>query len=537
MSKPSLIYTLGLDSAGFTNGIKGAIDQLGKIGLAIQGVKDIASGLNNMVSLAAGWESTSVAINTALKDLTLTKAVMEEINKFADVTPFEPDAVIASARALLGAKTQVGDLKDELGVLGDIAAGAGADLGNLAFILNQVRGAEKMMTQDYYQFLNAGVIGLRDEIVKFKRIMDSEFTDAMSKGEISANDVWQAMRNLTKEGGKYYGAMLDQSKTWSGLMSTLTGYAKSLMRTLQQPVMESLKPSLESAIAGLDKAVNFARVFVETLKMAAADDRLGEFLGLSVSYGLKKGWASFLEMAMGTLPAVQDAIYGALAAAWNATTGRLTGIMLETGSGFAQSFLDGINDGVEEAEAKLNEWLKAGKLKVEADKAAAKKAMEEAGRAGGKAFAEEAKKGMDPSAAGAGGGGVSGPDTGSRIKGYSRMRQGGADEARARAAGRMAESEAKRARAYQKAFPGLEGSAEFYGRERPGGGSYGDGGDPWSSKGPQRLRDSFSFPGLDSAFGPKAKAAMAGGKAGDKDTTQTSLLEEIRDGVRRIVTE
>jgi tape measure domain-containing protein len=541
MSAANLTYTLGLDSGGFTNGIKGAIAQLGNIGLAVEGLKKIASGLTLGVRLAADMESTSTAINTVLKDMTLTKAVLEQLNTFAATTPFELPGIAATARQLLGAGTQVSDLQGELQVLGDLAAGAGTDMGRLATVLNQVRGAGKLMTQDFLQLSDAGVAGLRQELAKIKGIQVSEVGDAMSKGQISAEDLWKTLRAMTGEGGKFFNAMVSQSKTWNGLMSTLSDNAGALLRTLSQPVMESLKPSLESAIAGLDKAVNFARVFVETLKMAAADDRLGEFLGLSVSYGLKKGWAAFLETVFGALPAIQDglydAVYSAMATAWNATAGKITGIMFDAGGGFVQSFMQGINDGVEEAEAKLNEWMKAGQLKVEADKSAAKKALEEAGRAGGQAFAEEAKKGMDPSAAGAGGGGVSGPDTGSRIKGYSRMRQGGADEARARAAGRMAESEAKRGRAYQKAFPGLEGSDEFYGRERPGGGSYGDGGDPWSSKGPQRLRDSFNFPGLDSAFGPKAKAAMAGGKAGDKDTTQTSLLEEIRDGVRRIVTE
>lgn len=547
-----LSYTLGLDGRGFAAGIKDAIAQLGNIGLAIDGVKKIASSLTLGIRLAADMESTSTAINTMLKDMTLTKAVVEDLAKFAETTPFELPGITQTARQLLGAGTQVSALKDELQVLGDLAAGSGADMGNLAFVLNQVRGAGKLLTQDFYQLTNAGVVGLREEFAKLKGIDISEVADAMSRGEISADDLWTVLKGLTSQGGKFYGAMIQQSKTWNGLLSTLSDNGSALLRTLSQPVMESLKPTLQGAIDSMAVAIRQAQIFASTLQLAAANDQIGEVLAAGIHYGLKSAWVGFVHTVIDSLPGIQDAMMNAvefaLNTAWNQTFGRITGMTFDPGPGFFAAFVDGLDDSLEEAAAKWEAAMQAGRLKLEADKQQAKQVMEEAGRAGGKAFAAEVKAPMEQAGESEGKRKSRYDADGRRadgrkqVSGYSRDKQGGADKARERAAARAEASAQRRDAAYQKAFPGLEGAAEFRGVERPRGlpfGVYGDGGDAMTGARPSRLRDTFAFPGLDAAFGARAGAAMSAPKTaspGAQDAAQSTLVE-IRDELRRIRTE
>lgn len=547
-----LQYTLGLDGRGFTGGVQGAIATVGNLGLAMEAVAKIGRGLSLGVRLAADFETTSTAINTTLKDINLTKAVLEDLSSFAATTPFELPGIAQTARQLLGAGTSVGALKGELQVLGDLAAGAGTDMEGLAFVLNQVRGAGKLMTQDFYQLTNRGIVGLREELAKVKGIGLDEVADAMSAGEISADDLWTVLKGMTSEGGKFYGAMVAQSTTWNGLMSTIADNASGLMRTLGQPVMEELKPTLQDIIAGLGQATRFASVFTETLKMASVDGKLGEFLGVAVSYGLKKAGVTFVEFMIagfqGLGDAAYDAIYNGLASAWNATLGQITGRTFDVGDSFAKGFLEQMFKGLEETEARFEEFMRAGRLKIEADKNQAKQALEDAGKQGGQAFAREAAKGAKE-------GSSEDKDKNGRrrIMGYSRERQGDAEAARGRAADRVGDSR-------RRVGSGIENAPEFAGRERPVApglgnrrrGVYGDEGTDAGIQPPESLRDSFNksgaFAGLDKAFGPRGgdaagrvaaatNPAAAAAKAAAKADNSGDKLDEVVSELRRIRTE
>ena len=181
-----LSFTLGLDGSKFTTGVRGALASLGDLNLALDLVKKIGSGVSFGFNIAAQAEKTETGINTILKSTTLTKAVMQELNAFAASTPFEMPGIAIAAKQLLGAGTGVGALRGELQVLGDVAAGADTDMGGLVTVFNQVRGRTKLLGDDFQQFTDRGVVGLRQELAKVKGIEISAVSDAMSKGSISA---------------------------------------------------------------------------------------------------------------------------------------------------------------------------------------------------------------------------------------------------------------------------------------------------------------------------------------------------------------
>lgn len=553
-----LQYTLGLDGRQFSGGIQGAIATVGNLGLAMEAISKIGRGLALGVNLAADFETTSAAINTVLKDVKLTQAVLDDLASFAATTPFELPGIANTARQLLGAGSEVGNLKQELQVLGDLAAGAGTDMEGLAFVLNQVRGAGKLMTQDFYQLTNRGVVGLREELAKVKGIGIEEVADAMSAGEISADDLWKVLKGMTSEGGKFFGAMVAQSTTWNGLMSTLADNGGALMRTLGQPVMESLKPSLQEAIASLEQATRFASVFTEALNLAAADGKVGELLSAAVTYGLQLAVVKFVDFANNAFWQLHDIIYDALYSgfvrAWNATYGALTGNTLSLGESVSKGVLEGLMDGIDDAKQRLDGMLEKARIKVDADRASLQKSLEEAGKQGGQAFAREAAKGVDAASPAKGGkGGKAAEEERKKIMGYSRERQGDAAAARARASDRVGDSR-------RRVGSGIENAPEFAGRERPAApglgnrrrGVYGDQGTDAGIQRPESLRDAFdksgAFAGLDKAFGGPGKdaagrvaaatnPAAAAAKAAAKTEDTSGKLDEVVAELRRIRTE
>lgn len=423
-----LQYTLGLDPAGFGAGVRGAISSIANIGLAIDGIKKIAAGVSFGVSLAAEFEKTETAINTILKSTSLTKGVMQELADFARSTPFELPGIAEAARALLGAGTSVGDLKGELQILGDIAAGADTDMQGLATILNQVRGKGKLLNEEFLQLTERGVVGLREQLAKVTGIPVSNLSDAMADGKVSADALMRAMQAMTGEGGIFFGAMVNQSKTFSGLMSSLIDDASAFVRTVNQPIMEGLKPVLKEVSDQFQQLTAFAETFVTALQVAASDNRLGEFLGISVQLGLKKAWVAFLETVVSSFQSIQDglydAVYSAMAAAWNNTFGEFTGISFDAGSSFAQGFIDGIKKDIPELEKEFADFMDRAQMKTDADKAKARESLEQAGKGPANAMSQAASSAEAESKKKKGGAGGGEDEGRKRIMGFSRKRAG-----------------------------------------------------------------------------------------------------------------
>lgn len=388
-----LQYTLGLDGSSFATGVRGALAGLGDLNQAFELVKKLGAGLNFGISIAAQAEKTETGINTILKSTTLTKAVMQELNSFAASTPFEMPGIAIAAKQLLGAGTSVGSLRGELQVLGDVAAGADTDMAGLVTVLNQVRGKGRLMADDFQQFTERGVVGLRQELAKIKGIAVSDVSDAMSKGSISADDLYASLKSLTAQGGIFYGAMINQSKTWDGLMSTLSDNALGLVRTFAMPTLDALKPSLEGAIRDLGAITRQAEIFTSTLSLASQNNKLGEFLGVAVTLGLKQATVSFVTGFSEATTGLANLLHREISLSLMRALDALPGIEIDVdaaeaamelagvGKSFSSSFIASLSKDIPELKKQMESFMQAGRLKLEADKTASNKAMEDAKKA------------------------------------------------------------------------------------------------------------------------------------------------------------
>lgn len=79
-----------------------------------------------------------------------------------------------------------------------------------------------------------------------------QLKDEMSKGQISFEMVKEAMQDATSEGGQFNGAMEKQSKTLSGLFSTLKDNFNALSGKIMKPVFDLAKKGIESLLPIVD---------------------------------------------------------------------------------------------------------------------------------------------------------------------------------------------------------------------------------------------------------------------------------------------
>jgi len=211
-------------------------DVLGRFGLAFGG----GLALKSVVGLASTAEQTAVAFNNIIGDLKVTKQLLADLEKFSVTTPFEPGEVRQAGRDLLIFKTAVEDIPETLRFLGDAASGASANLSDVVLVFNQIKGVGKLLTQDFRQLAMRG-INLGDELQKILGVTSAEFVKLRETGKISFDQVVQAFKAMTSEGGIFFDAMAAQSRTFAGLMSTLKGNMKILGEAIGKVLIPPLK--------------------------------------------------------------------------------------------------------------------------------------------------------------------------------------------------------------------------------------------------------------------------------------------------------
>jgi len=234
--------------AGLGGIVKGAIGPLaafaGAAGLGLVG--------SRIVSLGAQMEQTRISFTTFLRgNKQAADGLINQLNQFANVTPFTNAKVIQASRTLLAFGMDANEILPTLKFLGDVSAGTGKDLSELGVIFGQIKGAGRLMGQDLLQLINAGFNPLQVISEKTGRSM-ADLKDDMSKGLISFDMVKQAFKDATSEGGLFFNLMQKQSQSLSGRWSTLVGKLEMIGITLG-----------ESAAGPLGNLVNLGIQVVE----------------------------------------------------------------------------------------------------------------------------------------------------------------------------------------------------------------------------------------------------------------------------------
>jgi len=195
------------------------------------------------VTLAADLEQVSVGFEVMLGSAERAKILIADIRKMAKFTPFETTDLVKSSEILMGFGVAGKDIIPTLNMLGDVARGNADKLRLISLAYAQIQAAGRLMGQDLLQLVNAGFNPLQEISRKTGRSLKQLKAD-MEDGNISAAMVTEAFRSATSEGGRFFGMMDRQSKTFHGMASTLRDEWSEMLITIGQKI-------LPSAIEGL----------------------------------------------------------------------------------------------------------------------------------------------------------------------------------------------------------------------------------------------------------------------------------------------
>ena len=199
----------------------------------------VSGGLAAVSKIGMQAEQTSIAFKTLVGDGEKANRMLAEIAEFADRTPFDRMGLTAGAQQMLSFGVEADKVTGYLKQLGDISGGDAGKLSTLALVFGQVTAAGKISGQGNMQFVGAGFNPLK-ELAKMTGESFQQMQERMQKGQITAENVAQAIAHATAEGGQFHGMMDALGDSGAGSFNTMMG----AIQTGMIEIYDQIKPYL-----------------------------------------------------------------------------------------------------------------------------------------------------------------------------------------------------------------------------------------------------------------------------------------------------
>jgi tape measure domain-containing protein len=215
---------------------------------AIGGLKKAAVGIGVVlagigiasVKTAGDMETLTTQFEVMLGSAEAANTMIQDLRAFSVKTPFELQDLASASTTLLQFGVASDKIMPTIQMLGDVAGSNRERFKSLALVFGQIQSTGKLMGQDLLQLINQGFNPLQIMSKKTGKSV-AQLKEEMSKGQISAEQVTEAFKIATSEGGLFFNNMIKQSKTFAGLWSTVVGAFKDVLITLGNEMLPTVK--------------------------------------------------------------------------------------------------------------------------------------------------------------------------------------------------------------------------------------------------------------------------------------------------------
>lgn len=232
----------------------------GKISQALGGIKGQLLGLGatfgaafavrGVINTTVEIERLETQLSVLLKSSSAAKDTLADLLRFSSTTPFQIEGLAQATNTLLAFGFESQSVIPRLRALGDVAAGSGVPLQDLAFIFSQVRAEGKLTGERFRQLGERGVV-LNDALQSIIG-PTKDVREEISKGRISFEQFEAAFNSLSASGGLFEGAIQKQSQTIGGALSNL----QDNFTILQKSIGDTFGPSIIAGAQELAKILN-----------------------------------------------------------------------------------------------------------------------------------------------------------------------------------------------------------------------------------------------------------------------------------------
>lgn len=270
--------------------------------------------------------------------------LMQELKSFAASTPFEFPELADAAKKMVAFGIAADQVQPSLKMIGDLAAGLGQPVGELAEIYGKLKTQGKLYGDDLKQLGGRGIPIIR-ALAQTMGVAESQVAGLVSEGKVGFPMVQKALQSLTANGGQFAGMMEKQSKTLAGLWSTLTDNISMTLAGLVQTIIDAfgIKDALSALANGIGTAggyiqnavATYAPIIVGFAKQiwqgtTAAFQAIYNFVAptvASIVRWVSDNWRTMLESAIGYYNSLYNLVSSIFGAIWSVVSTIASGLV------------------------------------------------------------------------------------------------------------------------------------------------------------------------------------------------------------------
>lgn len=258
-TEASIFTRMGNNLNELSSKMRGVGDKFQEIGGKIESVGKAASVASTAVAamLTAGVkqnadiESSTAAFETFLGSAEAANKAVAEIRKQSAKSPFDTKDLLKANQMLVTTGVNADDARETINALGNAIAltgGGNDELTRMASNLQQIKNAGKATSMDIRQFAYAGI-----DVYGILAETTGKNVDQLKKMDITYEELSNALRVASKEGGKYFGGQEKMANTLNGQVNTLKKTFMDLLGEITQSLMPTIKKMADGLQGLIDK--------------------------------------------------------------------------------------------------------------------------------------------------------------------------------------------------------------------------------------------------------------------------------------------
>jgi hypothetical protein len=220
-------------------------------------IGSITGAFGGLVDAGKNLETLQTRFKVLTGSAEEAQKTIDDLRKFAASTPFELPALADAEAQLISFGVATDDLVPTLGKLGDLAAGAGTSINDLALPFGRLVAQQKLTLVELDKFGDRG-INVYGALAEKAGVSVASIRDSISKGQVPFKDFISVIDDFTSEGGQFFGATAQLSQTLGGVLSTLGDNFTGLQASIGGAFNPALIAGANFLIAVLQDLAKFA---------------------------------------------------------------------------------------------------------------------------------------------------------------------------------------------------------------------------------------------------------------------------------------
>lgn len=208
----------------------------------------------------------------------VAKDTIADLLEFSATTPFQFQDIAKAGAQLLAFGVDADNVRTRLQQIGDVASAAGQPIREIADIFGKVKGEAKLTGERLNQLqeravaIGPAIISTLEGMGKGAEIAGKSVKELVAEGRVTFEVFDKAFASLSQKGGPAFEGMIKQSKTLTGLISTLKDNFSLLVIGLGNEFLPQFKEAASTTIGFLqrlqqDKALQ--ETVIRVLKVAS----------------------------------------------------------------------------------------------------------------------------------------------------------------------------------------------------------------------------------------------------------------------------